>query len=147
MPSKAYTQAQLDKLPTEEQVQILHKALQIQKSNPRQQPFECIAQAIGLPLFPKVQSAVQTAPFQLTLHFNDGKQGTIDFQVFFNPSRPIEAALLNDEALFNQFEVREGTLVWPKHGRTITDLEGKPQFHPYDIDPALLYEHAMGHLI
>jgi len=53
MPSKAYIHAQFDELPVEQQVQILHKALQIQKSTPKQQPFESIAQAVGVPLFPK----------------------------------------------------------------------------------------------
>jgi len=76
------------------------------------------------------------------LNFRDGKEGTVDFQAFFDPSRPLEAALLKDEELFNQYELSGGTLVWPKHGRTITDINGKSQFHPYDIDPGLLYEYA-----
>ena len=146
MPSKTYIHAQLEMLPAAEQVKVLHEALQIQKAAPRNQPFECIARALGVPLFPKVQSATRTAPFQLTLRFDDGKQGRIDFRAFWDVNRPLEAALLEDEGQFSQFEVREGTLVWPGHGRTIKDIDGKPHFHAYDIDPALLYEHAIGNL-
>jgi len=54
------------------------------------------------------------------LNFRDGKEGTVDFQAFFDPSRPLEAALLKDEELFNQYELSGGTLVWLQHGRTIS---------------------------
>lgn len=147
MPSKTYIHAQLEKLPAAEQVKTLHKALQLQKSNPKQQPFESIAQAMGVPLFPKIESAQRTAPFQLTLRFDDGKEGTVDFRALFDPARPLEAALLDDEGLFNQYELSGDTLIWPQHGRTLKDIDGKPYFHPYDVDPALLYERAVGGLV
>jgi len=143
MPSKTYIHAQLEKLPVAEQIKALHKALQLQKAAPQKQPFECIAKAMGVPLFPKVESAQAISPYRLSIHFNDGAAGEVDFRLLLSRERALERALLEDETLFQSFEIREGTLVWPTHGKHLKDYEGHSHFHPYNIDPGLLYEWAV----
>jgi hypothetical protein len=46
-------------------------------------------------------------------------------------------------AYFRQFELQEGTLVWPTLGREMADAEGEVHFYAFDVDPGLLYEWAI----
>lgn len=143
MSQLSYIQTRLSALPAEQQVDILRRALDLQKENPRYQPDDCIGLAMGIPLFPKVKRAHYIDNHRLIIHFNSGESGELDFRQLLDSSRELERQLLENEALFRQFEVQEGTLVWPSVGRHIKNFEGKTQFHPFDIDPALLYEHMV----
>jgi len=143
MSQPSYIQNRLSALPAEQQVNILRRALDLQKENPRFQPDDCIGLAMGIPLFPKVKQAHCIDNHRLIIHFNSGESGELDFRQLLDRSRELERQLLENEALFRQFEVQDGTLVWPSVGRHIQNFEGKTQFHPFDIDPALLYEHVM----
>lgn len=143
MSQLSYIQTRLSALPAEQQVDILRRALDLQKENPRYQPDDCIGLAMGIPLFPKVKRAHYIDNQRLIIHFNSGESGELDFRQLLDSSRELERQLLENEALFRQFEVQEGTLVWPSVGRHIKNFEGKTQFHPFDIDPALLYEHMV----
>lgn len=146
MPDAKYVDHHLRALPAERQVEVLLKALKLQKARPNLQNFECIALAMQLPLFPKVVKARLTGSFLIFLEFDGGAKGEIDFQDFLKEAHPLEKALLNDPALFRAFKVREGTLTWPTHGKQIRDFEGVLQFHPFSIDPELLYKTATAYL-
>lgn len=143
MSQLSYIQNRLSALPAEQQVNILRRALDMQKENPRLQPDDCIGLAMGIPLFPKVEQAQYIDTYRLVIRFNSEESGELDFRQLLDSSRELERQLLENEALFRQFEVQEGTLVWPSVGRHIKNFEGKTQFHPFDIDPSLLYEHVM----
>ncbi len=143
MSQPSYIRTRLNNLPAEIQVDILRRALDLQKESPRFQPDDCIGLAMGIPLFPKVKQAHYIDNHRLIIHFNSGESGELDFRQLLDRSRELERQLLENETLFRQFEVQEGTLVWPSVGRHIKNFEGKTQFHPFDIDPALLYEHVM----
>ncbi len=142
MPHRTYIHQRLQALSEAEQIRILHRALELQKAEPQRQPFECIAKAMGLPLFPKVTAATLAGAYRLLLTFDDGAEGSINFREFLDPGRSLEQALLNDADLFAAFKIKEGTLVWPSHGKTLRNAEGTAQFYPFNIDPALLYEAA-----
>jgi hypothetical protein len=143
MSQPSYIQNRLNALSAEQQVDILRRALDLQKENPRYQTDDCIGLAMGIPLFPKVKQAHYVDTYRLAIRFNSEESGELDFRLLLDSSRELERQLLENEALFRQFEVQEGTLVWPSVGRHIKNFEGKTQFHPFDIDPALLYEHVM----
>ena len=57
MPDAKYVDHHLRALPAERQVEVLLKALKLQKARPNLQNFECIALAMQLPLFPNVVKA------------------------------------------------------------------------------------------
>jgi hypothetical protein len=140
MPDAKYVRHQLSALPAGQQVEVLLEALKLQKARPNLQNFECIAAAMKLPLFPKVVKARLTGAFSMLLEFDGGVKGEIDFQNFLDEFRPLEKALLEDPVLFRSFRVRNGTLIWPSHGRQIRDFEGVLRFHPFSVDPELLYK-------
>ncbi|KGE89159.1 MAG: DUF2442 domain-containing protein [Phaeodactylibacter xiamenensis] len=140
MPDAKYVRHHLSALPAGQQIEVLLKALKLQKARPNLQNFECIAAAMKLPLFPKVVKARLTGAFSLLLEFDGGVKGEIDFRHFLDEFRPLEKALLEDPILFRSFKVRNGTLTWPSHGKQIRDFEGILRFHPFSIDPELLYK-------
>lgn len=142
MPNHTYIHQRLQALSQAEQIRILHRALELQKTEPQRQPFECIAKAMHIPLFPKVVKATLAGAYQMVLTFDDGAEGRINFRQLLDAGRSLEQALLNDADLFAAFKIGEGTLVWPAHGKTLRNAEGKAQFHPFAIDPGLLYEAA-----
>ncbi len=143
MPHRTYIYRRLKALSEAEQIRILHQALELQQAEPQRQPFECIAKAMHIPLFPRLQSAQPLQGHRLLLTFDNGENGEADLSELLDPERPLDKALLEDEALFRAFEVAEGTLIWPEHGRMMKDFEGRQQFQPYSIDPGLLYEQAV----
>lgn len=130
-------------MPAEQQAEVLRRALDLQKEHPRYQPIDCIGLALGIPLFPKVKQASYLENYRLALRFETGESGELDFRDMLDDTHKLERQLLEDETLFRQFEVQEGTLVWPSIGKQIKNFEGKTQFHAFDIDPALLYEHVV----
>jgi hypothetical protein len=140
MPPPAYIHRRLSALPAEQQVQALLRALDLQKEHPRYQPVDCIGLALGIPLFPKVAEARWVGGYRLALRFETGEEGELDFREHLDAGRELERRLLEDEALFQQFELQEGTLVWPALGREMADVEGEVRFYAFDVDPGLLYE-------
>lgn len=66
----------------------------------------------------------------------------IDFRRFFQPGRRFEKQLLEDYDAFRKREVQDGALTWPEVGLNSKDMEGNEAFHPFDIDPGLLYEYS-----
>ena len=102
-----------------------------------------IATIGGVPLFPKVKNAEAVNPFTLAITFDDGSSGLVDFRTLLSPDRELENQLLQDAYLFSKFEVQQGTLVWPSHGRYLKNHKGKQCFYAFDIDPEILYERAV----
>ena len=140
MPDAKYIDHHLSALPAGQQVVVLLKALKLQKASPNLQNYECIAAAMKLPLFPKVVEARLTRAFSMLLEFDGGLKGEIDFRNFLDEFRSLEKPLLEDPVLFRSFKVQNGTLIWPSHGKQIRDFEGVLRFHPFSIDPELLYK-------
>ena len=94
-------------------------------------------------MFPKVAEARWVGGYRLALRFETGEAGELDFREHLDAGRELERRLLEDEALFRQFELQEGTLVWPALGREMADVEGEVRFYAFDVDPGLLYEWAI----
>lgn len=140
MLSKTYIKAQFDQLPPAEQVAILFKAITFMKEDSDRFVHECLALALGIPLFPKVSRILARDAYQLSLLFANGEERHVDFRKFLNPERKYEQVLLSDIEQFNKVRVEEDTLVWRDLGYWSKDPDGKEQFMYFDIDPALLYE-------
>jgi hypothetical protein len=140
MISETYILQQFEQCPSREQVGILMKALDHMKADDRRTRAECIALAMGIPLFPKVERIEDISGYTIHVTFDNSEERQIDFQSFFNPERRLEKQLLEDYDKFKAVEVVDGTLVWPSVGIESTGADEEPVTHPYDIDPALLYE-------
>jgi len=140
MLSESYIFQQFQHRPPAEQVDLLLQALDHMKTDSDRSKAECIALALGLPLFPKVARLDEITEYNIKLTFDNGEARLIDFRTFFNPARRLERALLEDYDKFAAVEVQDGTLVWPSVGIESTDAAGQPVVYPYDVDPGLLYE-------
>lgn len=140
MLSNTFIQTQFDQLSLEEKVDILFKALDFMKEDSDRFVQECLALAMGIPLFPKISRILARDGYQLTLLFANGEERLVDFRAFFNPERPYDQFLLDNIEQFQKVQVEDDTLVWREVGYWSTDTQGKKQFMYYDIDPALLYE-------
>lgn len=140
MISDSYIFGQFNQCPLQEQVDLLLQALDHMKADDRRSKAECIALAIGIPLFPKVERIVEIDGYTIRIAFQNGEDRVIDFQSVFDPERRPERQLLEEYDKFAAVEVQEGTLVWPSVGVESTDEEGNTVVYPYDVDPGVLYE-------
>lgn len=142
MLSESFVLAQLNKLPTKEQVVRLLEALNILKDNPHRSQTACIAMALSIPVFPKVAAIIDKNGYRVTLQFVHGETRMIDFQQFLSKEQKYDRVLLENVDQFNKLTVQNDTLVWPELGYWSKDDKGKDLFMYYDIDPALLYENS-----
>lgn len=147
MISESYILQQFQQHPSREQVDLLMQALDHMKADDRRSKAECIALAMGIPLFPKVERIEEISDYNIRITFQNGEERLIDFQTFFNPERPLERELLEDRDKFTAVEVRDGTLVWPSVGIESTDEAGNTVVYPYDVDPGLLYEAGRAEIV
>jgi|GEM_PF-3046679 len=140
MISESYILGQFDQRPLQEQVDLLMQALDHMQAGDRRSKAECIALAMGIPLFPKVERIVEIDGYTIRISFQNGEERVIDFQAFLDPKRRLEQQLLEDSGKFTAVEVQDGTLVWPSVGIELTDEQGNAVVYPYDVDPGMLYE-------
>ena len=143
MVSDRYILVQFDRISTEEKVKVLLQALEFMQADSRRSKSDCIALAMGIPIFPKVDKIVNIDGYLVKLTFKHGEKRVIDFRSFLDKNRATEKVLLEDYQKFRKVEVINGALTWPEVGSTSTDFEGREQFFPYDIDPGWLYEHSL----
>jgi hypothetical protein len=59
-----------------------------------------------------ILSAEQTSDYRLTLHFDDGKVQTVDFESFLSRSHHPDIRAFLEPARFRQFRIEHGELVW-----------------------------------
>lgn len=140
MLSSTFIHARFDQLPPEKKIAILFKALDLMKEDNDRFVAECLALAMEIPLFPKVERILNRNGYQLSLLFTHGEERLVDFREFFSSDRVYEKILLENIDQFDQVQVEDDTLVWPKLGYWSEGVDGEQQFMYYDIDPALLYE-------
>lgn len=143
MLSEKYILDQFHRRGLQEQIELLMQALDFMKADPRRSKADCIALAMGIPLFPKVTGIEEMDDYTLVLTFQNGESRTIDFRTFFIRERQPERILLDNHEKFKTVKVFDDTLCWPEVGIHSRDEVGAETFHPYDIDPALLYEHSV----
>jgi hypothetical protein len=143
MVSDKYISGQFDRLSNNEKVEILLRALEFMQADNGHSKSDCIALAMGIPIFPTVDKIVNIDGYVVKLSFKHGEKRVIDFRSFLDKNRATEKVLLEDYQKFRKVEVINGALTWPEVGSTSTDFEGREQFFPYDIDPGCLYEHSL----
>lgn len=142
MLSEKYILQQFNRRTPGEQVELLMQALDFMKADGRRAKADCIALAMDIPLFPKVARIEKMDGYTLELTFENGESRKIDFENFFQRERRLERLLLENPEIFKTVEINDGALSWPEIGIHSKDENGQDVFLPYDIDPALLYEHA-----
>jgi ribosomal protein S4E len=75
-----------------------------------------------------VKEARYAGKYQIQLQFEDGSSGVVDFMKFMEDSTVL--AKLKDPAVFKNFTIEYGTIVWKSHS--------------LDIAPETLYAEATG---
>jgi hypothetical protein len=130
------------RLSLKEQVGILWKSMDYMKEKGWWTKADCIAKAMGIPLFPKVISIDKIEGYRVSVTFDNGEKRVIDFQVFFKREKNTERLLLEDYERFAKVVVLEGALAWPQSGLAYDGSEPPGPFPGLDIDPAALYENS-----
>jgi hypothetical protein len=143
MPPPAYIHRRLRALPAEEQVQALLRRSICRKSIRAISPSIASAWRWASPCSLKSRKRAGWGRTAYGSALITGEAGELDFRAHLDAGRELERRLLEDEALFRQFELQEGTLVWPTLGREMADVEGEVRFYAFDVDPGLLYEWAI----
>lgn len=137
-----YILGKLKQLSLEAQVQVLMEALEIMAKKRYKNKVDSISLAMGIPLFPQIESIKKIEGHKMTVYFEKDEERVIDFTKIFGKDKKFEKILLEDYDQFQSVEVLEGTLAWPKLGIWTKDFKGKKVFRYYDIDPGLLYENS-----
>lgn len=101
----------------------------------------------GLRNIPRILKINEINDFKVSLLFNNGESRIIDFQYFIEKvlnKRPgkLIYQVLDNKALFNEMKVIGTTIGWEGIGMTIKNFEGKEEFHPYDLDPLMIYNNS-----
>lgn len=96
---------------------------------------------------PRVLKINSVQDYRVSLLFNNGESRMLDFHHFLTQTlglRPGKTGyvLLEDPGLFSEISVIGTTVGWMRLGKRLLDENGTEQFYPYDLDPALLYEHS-----
>ena len=129
-------------LSLEAQVKVLMDALEIMTKESYKNKVDGISLAMGIPLFPEIESIKKIDGYKITVCFEQYEHRIIDFNKLFTKEKRFEKVLLEDYKQFQAVEVIEGTLAWRHLGIWTKDIEGNKVFHYYDIDPGLLYENS-----
>ena len=130
-------------LSLEAQVKVLMDALEIMAKEGYKNKVDGISLAMGIPLFPEIESIKKIDGYKITVCFEQDEHRIIDFNKLFTKEKRFEKVLLEDYEKFKEVEVDEGTLVWRNLGIWTKNLKGKKVFHYYDIDPGMLYENSI----
>lgn len=126
----------------EDKVQVLLKALDIMAEGKFKNKVDCISLAMGIPLFPQIESIINIEGYKMTVRFDNQEERIIDFLEIFKGKKPFHDLFLEDYEKFKEVEIIEGTLAWPNIGAWSKDVDGNKVFDYYDIDPGLLYENS-----
>ena len=80
----------------------------------------------------------------MSLLFNNGQSKVVDISKVLTDGKPIKKGglvdqILTDDLVFNSATIIDNSIGWPGVGKHVNDLSGELVFHPYDIDPLVLY--------
>ncbi|WP_082921813.1 helix-turn-helix domain-containing protein [Lewinella sp. 4G2] len=98
----------------------------------------------GLRSIPRVLKINSVKGRSISLLFNNGQSKIIDIAQLLTDGKPVGKGslvnkILNDDVVFSSVAIIDNTIGWPGVGKYVKDFSGESKFHPYDIDPLLLY--------
>jgi DNA-binding XRE family transcriptional regulator len=101
----------------------------------------------GLRNIPRILKINAVEGTTISLLFNNGESRTVDFvhllqQVLQKKPGQLGYQLLEDAALFANVKLVGTTIGWEEIGRESKDFSGNVTFHPYDLDPLLLFNNS-----
>lgn len=101
----------------------------------------------GLRSIPRILKINEVDGYHVSVLFNNGESRIIDFRRLFKEvfkKRPgsIGYELIDNEELFKEVEIIGTTLGWKKIGMEGINDKGEKVFHPYDLDPIVLYDNS-----
>lgn len=92
---------------------------------------------------PRITEIIKIEPFKITCRWSSGEIMVTDFEQEFKEWQEKGKKMLYPLQDYNNFEnviVKDGTLQWYSVMINYTDLKGKEQTQPLDIDPDVLYQ-------
>lgn len=92
---------------------------------------------------PRITEIIKIEPFKITCRWSSGEIKVTDFEQEFKEWQEKEKKMLYPLQNYDNFEnviVKDGTLQWYSILIDYTDLKGKKQTQPLDLDPDVLYQ-------
>ena len=98
----------------------------------------------GLRSIPRVLKINSIEGRSMSLLFNNGQSKVVDISKVLTEGKPIKKGslvdqILSDDLVFSSATIIENSIGWPGVGRYVKSFSGESEFHPYDIDPLLLF--------
>jgi DNA-binding XRE family transcriptional regulator len=96
---------------------------------------------------PRVLKINSIDQYKVSMLFNNGESRVVDFKyllldVMKKVPGKLGYELLEDHSLFGQMTILGNTVGWEAIGRESKDFSGEIEFHPYQIDPLLLFQNS-----
>lgn len=101
----------------------------------------------GLRSIPRILKINEINNYKASLLFNNGESRIVDFEYFIKEvleKKPgkLGYELLDNKSLFDKMKIIGTTIGWDEIGITVKNMEGQEEFHPYDLDPLMLYNNS-----
>lgn len=94
---------------------------------------------------PRILKIISVDGFKITCIFNNGETRLIDFERLFSKWKPTSGEpvfKLQRKSFFKKVTLHNQTLCWQNLKVPLRGLEGKTEWHAYEIDPITLYENS-----
>lgn len=98
----------------------------------------------GLRSIPRVLKINSIKGRSMSLLFNNGQSKIVDISKILTEGKSVQKGslvdqILSDDQIFSSARIIENSIGWPGVGRHVKNFSGESVFHPYDIDPLLLF--------